>query len=146
MSLIRWEPFGSIDDLFNRMPGAFGRWPRTSVSGPPGVDWVPAVDISETPQEYLIRAQLPAMKKEDVHVTYEDGMLSVSGERKQFEEQKDEKVHRVESIYGSFSRSFALPETIDAAAIRAESKDGVLTVHVPKSKTQPKSATQIKVQ
>ena len=108
--------------------------------------WSPSVDISETDQEYLIRASLPAVKKEDVTVMVEDGMLTLSGERRQKEEQKDEKFHKIESFYGSFSRSFSLPEGTDASAIRAESKDGVLTVHVPKTKTEAKKPTTIKVQ
>jgi HSP20 family protein len=146
MSLVRWEPFGTFDDIFNRMPGLLGRWPRASLEGTPRMDWSPTVDISETAEEYLIRAELPAVKKEDVRVTFEDGMITISGERKQQQEQKDEKFHRVECFYGNFSRSFTLPDAIDEAGIRAESKDGVLTVHVPKSKVEAKKPTQIKVQ
>jgi len=145
MTLIRWEPFAGMDEMFNRFPsGLFGRWPRFSTNGE--VDWSPPVDISETAGEYLIRASLPAVKKEDVSVTVEDGMLTLSGERHQQQEQDDEKFHKVESFYGNFSRSFALPEVIDAAAIRAESKDGVLTIHVPKTKMEAKKPTTIKVQ
>ena len=73
-------------------------------------------------------------------------MLTLSGERQQQEEQKDEKFHKIESFYGSFSRSFALPDAIDESAIRADSKDGVLTVHVPKAKVETKKPTTIKVQ
>jgi HSP20 family protein len=146
MSLIRWEPFTAMDDMLNRFPSLLGRWPRVSGNTEANLDWAPSVDISETGQEYLIRATLPAVKKEDVEVTVEDGMLTLSGERRQMEEQKDEKFHKMESVYGSFSRSFALPDAIDAAAIRAESKDGVLTIHVPKTKAEPKRPTTIKVQ
>jgi HSP20 family protein len=148
MNLIRWEPFSGMDDMFNfnRFPSLFGRWPRVSGNGESSLEWSPSVDISETGQEYLIRAALPAVKKEDVEVTFEDGMLTLSGERRQQEEQKDEKFHKVESFYGSFSRSFALPDAIDADTIRAESKDGVLTIHVPKTKAETKKPTTIKVQ
>jgi HSP20 family protein len=73
-------------------------------------------------------------------------MLTLSGQRRQQDETKDEKFHKVESFYGSFSRSFSLPEGTDASAIRAESKDGVLTIHVPKVKPQAKKPTTIKVQ
>jgi HSP20 family protein len=86
------------------------------------------------------------VKKEDVTVTVEDGMLTLSGQRRQQDERKDEKFHKVESFYGSFSRSFSLPEGTDPSAIRAESKDGVLTIHVPKVKAQAKKPTTIKVQ
>jgi HSP20 family protein len=135
-----------MDELFSRFPSLLGRWPRTSGNGEAHLDWKPPVDISETGQEYVIRAALPAVKKEDVEVTVEAGMLTLSGERRQKDEQKDEKFHKVESFYGSFSRSFALPDAIDAAAISAESKDGVLTIHVPKTKVEAKKPTTIKVQ
>jgi HSP20 family protein len=146
MSMIRWEPFGGMDEMFSRFPSLFERWARLSAGGEQGAGWSPSVDISETDQEYLIRASLPAVKKEDVSVTVEDGMLTLSGERRQQQEQKDEKFHKVESVYGSFSRSFSLPEGTDAAAIRADSKDGVLTIHVPKSKAEARKPTTIKVQ
>jgi HSP20 family protein len=145
MSLIRWEPFGAMDDLF-RMPSLFARWPRLPGDGSREVEWSPSVDISETDTEYLLKAELPAVKKEDVHVTFDDGMLTISGERKQEKEQKGEKFHRIESFHGTFSRSFSLPDAIDAASIRAEAKDGVLTVHVPKIKVEAKKPTEIKVQ
>jgi HSP20 family protein len=146
MSLIRWEPFTAMDDMFNRFPNLLGRWPRVSGNTESSLDWSPSVDISETGQEYLIRATLPAVKKEDVDITVDDGMLTLSGERRQKEEQKEEKFHKVESFYGNFSRSFALPDAIDAAAIRAESKEGVLTIHVPKTKAEARKPTTIKVQ
>ena len=146
MSVIRWKPFGGMDEMINRFPSMFERWARLAGSGDKSVEWSPSADISETAQEYLIRASLPAVRKEDVKVTVDDGMLIVSGERRQQDEQKDEKFHKVESFYGSFSRSFSLPEGIDPAGIRAESKDGVLTIHVPKTKIEPKKPTTIKVQ
>jgi len=86
------------------------------------------------------------VKKEDVQVTVDDGLLTISGERRQQTEEKQEKSHRIETVYGKFSRSFQLPDNVDAANIRAESKDGVITVHVAKIKVEPKKPTQIKVQ
>jgi len=145
MNLMRWEPFEAIDLMFNRFPGAF-RLGRPQLGAGEYFDWSPATDISETDKEYLIRAALPAVKKEDVKVTYDNGVLTLSGERRQKEEQKDEKFHRVESYYGNFSRSFALPDVIDQDAIKAESKDGVLTIHVPKTQSEVKKLTPIKVQ
>jgi HSP20 family protein len=135
-----------MDDMLNRFPSLIGRWPRFAGNGDGNYDWAPSVDISETGEEYLIRAALPAVKKEDVNVTVKDGMLTLSGERRQNEEQKDEKFHKVESFYGSFSRSFSLPDSVKEAAIKAESKDGMLTIHVPKSKVEAKKPTSIKVQ
>ncbi|MEO8020105.1 MAG: Hsp20/alpha crystallin family protein [Pseudomonadota bacterium] len=147
MSLIRWEPINGVDDLFARMPSLFGRLPRTlETTGNNALEWTPPVDISETDTEYLIRAELPAIKKEDVRITIDDGMLTISGERQQKFEEKKEKSHRVETVYGKFTRSFSLPENADEAAIRAESTDGVITVHVAKTKAQPKKSTEIKIQ
>ena len=146
MTLMRWEPFAGMDDMFARFPSFLARLPRFAVQNETSMDWSPSVDISETGEEYLIRAALPAVKKEDVAVTVEDGMLTLSGERRQQDDENGEKFHKVESFYGSFSRSFALPDAVDAAAIRAESKDGVLTIHVPKSTVEAKKPTTIKVQ
>jgi len=147
MSLIRWEPFGNVEDVFARMPSIFGRWPQSlDVNARRDQEWAPSVDISETDSEYLVRAELPAVNKDDVHVTIDGDMLTISGERKQKTEETKEKVHRVETVYGRFSRSFTLPDNADTASIRAESKDGVITVHVAKTKVERKKSTQIKVQ
>jgi HSP20 family protein len=142
MNLMRWQPFEAMK-MFDYFPNSFG---RPLLETGKYFDWSPSVDVSETDQEYLIRAALPAVKKEDVKVTYDDGMLTLSGERRQEEEQKDVKYHRVESYYGNFSRSFMLPDAIDADAIKAESKDGILTIHLPKSKSEAKKLTTITVQ
>jgi len=146
MSLVRWDPFANLDDMFTRMPNLLGRWPRWAGESEGAAGWSPTVDISETETEYLLKAQLPAVKREDVHVTFDDGMLTISGERKQEKEEKGEKFHRIESLHGTFSRSFALPDAIDAAAIRAEGKDGVITIHVPKSKAEARKPKEIKIQ
>jgi HSP20 family protein len=135
-----------MDQMFNRLPGFFGYKPLMGAGEYLDFDWTPAVDISETDKEYLIRAALPAVKKEDVKVTYENGGLTLSGERRKEEEYKGEKFHKVESFYGNFSRTFELPDAIDAKAITAETKDGVLTVHVPKMKVEPRKVAQITVQ
>jgi HSP20 family protein len=144
MNLTRWEPFYGMDKMFDRLPGFFGYRPQLGAGEYRDFDWTPSVDISETDKEYLIRAALPAVKKEDVKVTYEDGMLTLSGERRKEEEKVGEKFHRVESLYGNFTRSFQLPDAIDAGKISAVAKDGVLTVHVPK--TEVKKLATIAVQ
>jgi HSP20 family protein len=146
MNLTRWEPFYAMYKVFNRFPDFLGYGPRLGAAEYRDFDWSPSVDISETDKEYLIRAALPAVKKEDVKVTYEGGMLTLSGERRKEEEQRGEKSHRVESFYGNFSRCFELPDTIDAEAISAEAKEGVLTVHVPKTKVEVRKPATIKVQ
>jgi HSP20 family protein len=108
--------------------------------------WRPVADIIETDTEYVIKAELPEVKKEDVKVTFEQGLLTISGERRQEKKQKDENAIRVESFYGSFSRSFSLPDNVDAKAIQAESKDGVLRVRIPKTTpTKPDKAIAVEV-
>jgi HSP20 family protein len=149
MKLARWEPFGGFDESFDRLlPGLLGRWPRMALDQSAiKYQWKPSADISETEQEYLIRAELPAVKKEDVKVTFEGGVLSIQGERRQQTEEKSEKVHRTETFHGTFARSFALPDNISADAIKCESKDGILTVHVPKLPAkQTPQAKQIRVE
>lgn len=147
MSLVRWDPFGEIDTLFNQLMPRPARWPRLSLERNAGkLEWSPSADISETEAEYVIRAELPAVKKEDVQVTLDEGMITIKGERKQNKEDKNEKFHRVESFYGSFERSFSLPENIKSDAIRCDSKDGILTVHIPKSETQKAKPKNISVQ
>jgi HSP20 family protein len=147
MSLIRWDPFGEVDTMFNRMLGS-QFWPRLTLEGNGGkkLQWAPSADISETDKEYLIRAELPAVNKEDVEVTLDNGVITIKGERKQQQEDKNEKFHRVETIYGSFERSFSLPDNVNAEAIRCESKDGVLSVHIPKSEVPKQKPKQIAVQ
>jgi HSP20 family protein len=149
MSLVRWEPFAGIDEVFNRMlPASFGRWPRLAVpSESERYEWKPSADISETDNEYLIRAELPAVKKDDVKVTVDQGVITIEGERKQEQEDKSEKYHRIERFHGTFARSFSLPENATTDGIRCESKDGILVVHIPK--TKPEAAAkpkQIKVE
>ncbi len=147
MSLIRWEPLAGIDDFFDRLgPSMLGRWPRVFNENGTRAEWAPAADISESEKEYLVKAELAGVKREDVKLTIDDGLITISGERKQEKEQKDEKLHRVERFYGSFTRSFTVPDNVDQKAIRAESKDGVLYVHLPKAKVEKTSPVQIKVE
>ncbi len=128
MSLIRWEPFREMDNFFRRYAAGVGH-PWRDESG----SWTPVANITETDKEYLIRAELPEVKKEDVKVSMENGVITISGERKQEKEEKKENEIRIESFYGTFSRSFALPDNIDEKSISAESKDGVLRIHIPKN-------------
>lgn len=148
MSLIRWEPFGDVDALFGRlMQNGFANGSRLALGeNSRKLDWAPSADISETEKEYVIRAELPAVKKEDVQVTYDDGIITIKGERKQQKEDKGEKFHRMETLYGSFERSFSLPESANTDAIRCESKDGILTMHIPKKEVVKNSPKKITVQ
>jgi len=148
MNLIHWEPFKEADRFFRSFsPTLFTRWPRQfDENGGTKHEWAPAADITESEKEYLVKAELPGVKREDVKVTLADGVLTIEGERKQEKEEKGGKTHRIERFYGSFCRSFTLPENADAQNIRAEGKDGVLSVHVPKLKTEKSKAVAIKVQ
>src|SRR6266498_5271394 len=140
-TLSRWEPLQEMEEFQNRLSTLFGRQlrrtdAREEITLP---EWTPLADITEDEKEYLIKAELPEMKKEDVKVTVENGVLTISGERKFEKEEKKKKYHRVERSYGTFMRSFTLPEDADFNKVNAEFKDGVLTVHVPKSEhAQPK--------
>jgi HSP20 family protein len=148
MRVIKWEPFRDVDDVFDRFfSDAVRRWARPGAeNAPAGYAWAPAADVSETETEYLIKAELPEVRKEDVNITVQDGMLSLSGERKQEKTEENEKTHRVERFYGSFSRRFALPENVDEEGIRAEGRDGVITIRIPKQKLVTPQPRQIQIQ
>jgi len=146
MRVIKWEPFRDVDDVFDRFVAeTLRRWPRQTAEGQATLDWAPAADVSETEAEYLIKADLPEVRKEDVSITVQDGVLTLSGERRQEVRADNEKVHRVERTYGSFARRFALPENADEQSIRAESRDGVILIHIPKQKVVQPQPRQIEI-
>jgi len=97
-----------------------------------GIEWSPLVDIIEDEKEFSMKVELPDIKKEDVKIRIEDGTLRISGERKSEKEEKGKKFHRIERSYGSFMRSFTIPDSVDTKTIRAEFKDGLLIMHLPK--------------
>ena len=148
MRVIKWEPFRDADDVFNRFVAeTLRRWPNAPASeGRAAADWAPAADVSETEGEYLIKADLPEVRKEDVSITVQDGVLALSGERRQEKHAETEKLHRVERAYGSFARRFALPEDADEQGIRAEGRDGVILIHIPKQKVVQPQPRQITIQ
>ena len=120
-------------------------WPAGQEQPMAATEWSPLVDISEDDAEYLIKAELPEVKKEDVKVTAEEGALTITGERKFEKEEKSRKFHRVERAYGSFGRSFALPDDASPAKVTAEFKDGVLTVHLVKDAKAKPQQVEVKV-
>lgn len=131
MNITTWSPFREMDDFFR----SYNRSLSTGHSREGMLaDWTPSVDITENDAEFLIKAELPEVSKEDIDVNVSNGMVTLSGERKS--ETKDEKEHRIERFYGSFSRSFSLPENVNEEDIRAESKDGMLYLHLPKSEAE----------
>jgi HSP20 family protein len=144
----RWDPFKELADFERRLEGLFQRTPQGSGNGGEALtmaQWEPLTDITEDEKEFLVKVEIPEMKKEDVKVTVENGTLRISGERKAEKEEKTKKYHRVERSYGSFLRAFTLPETTDGAKVSADYKDGVLTVHLPKTETAKAKATEVKV-
>lgn len=143
MNITRWEPFREMEEMFRQYSPFLSRPLRRE--GGDMIEWTPVADISETDKEFLIKAELPEVKKEDVKVTLQDGSLTISGERKHERKQKGENEIRVESFYGAFSRTFSLPDNIDTKGINAEVKDGVLRVHVPKTEGTKSAAMQIDI-
>src|SRR5438876_2881808 len=149
--LITWNPLGEIDEAQNRFNRFFlGGFPNRMGSGEihslAVADWSPEVDISEDDHGYLLKADLPEMKKEDVRVTVEDGILCVSGERKSEKEDQKRKFHRIERSFGNFRRSFTLPEDAVGSKVTADFRDGVLKVHLPTTAIAKSKAVQVKVQ
>ena len=145
-----WNPLREMDEAQNRLNQILsGSFPNRMGSGEihsmAVADWSPEVDISEDDQGYLLKADLPEMKKDDVRVTVEEGILSVSGERKSEKEDQKKKFHRIERSFGTFRRSFTLPEDADSTKVTAEFRDGVLRVHLPTARIAKSKATQVKV-
>ncbi|TMA10043.1 MAG: Hsp20/alpha crystallin family protein [Deltaproteobacteria bacterium] len=135
MELVNWEPFGTlnrvqtrINDLFE---DTFGR-PKALNTATGGV-WYPPVDIIESKDSYLIRAEVPGMKKEDFNLELKDGVLTLSGERKVEETTNEVEYHRSERLAGRFFRSFYLPQAVQHEGIKATYRDGILDVYVPKA-------------
>ncbi|MGE0468531.1 MAG: Heat shock protein, Hsp20 family [Candidatus Nitrospira kreftii] len=148
MALVRWDPFRELEEVSDRLNRMFARPATRSSNGKETMivaDWTPSVDISETEGEYQIKAEIPDVKKEDVKVTLEDGVLTIQGERKHEKEEKGKKYHRIERSYGSFVRTFSLPDVIDDDKVKAEFKDGVLNLHLPKSEKAKPKAIEVKV-
>ncbi|KAF0247069.1 MAG: HSP20 family [Planctomycetota bacterium] len=145
MNLAKWEPFKELESVSDRLSRLFS---RTRTNGDEAVqlaDWSPTTDVTETNEEYLIKAELPEVKREDVKISIEEGVLTFQGERKQEKEEKGKKFHRIERSYGSFLRSFTLPTEVDASKIRAEFKDGLLNLHLPKSEKAKTKVIDVKV-
>ena len=136
-TLTRWNQLRQLEALQHGLGSLFSRspaqWPEGQEEQIAVPEWAPLVDISEDDKEYLIKAELPEVRKEDVKVTAEEGTVTITGERKFEKEEKKKKYHRVERGYGTFMRSFTLPDDADANKIKADFKNGVLTLHLPKS-------------
>ncbi len=143
MNIVKWDPFRELEDVSSRLNRIFGRFPARAESGQEMLrvaDWSPSADITETDTAYLIKAEIPGVQKEDVKVTVQDGMLTMQGERKMDKEENGKKFHRIERSYGSFVRSFRIPDDADENSVKAAFKDGMLNVTLAKSaKAKPRS-------
>ena len=135
-ALTRWNQLKQLEALQHGLGSLFSsspaQWPEGQEEPLAVAEWSPLVDISEDDKEYLIKAELPEVKKEDVKVTAEDGTLTIMGERKFEKAEKNKKYHRVERAYGSFGRTFSFPDDASPGKVSADFKDGVLTVHLAK--------------
>ena len=147
MELIPWKPFGrelstfrrEMDDLFGRF---FGGFPLTSRMAE---EWAPSVDVSETKDSFVVKAELPGLEANDVNVSISEDMLTIKGEKKKEEEEKDEHHHYVERYYGSFQRTFQLPSSVKAEKIDASFDKGVLKITLPKKPEARKKEIEVKV-
>ncbi len=135
MAIVRWEPLREFASIQNEMNRLFGTVFDAPVAGGGGTTlrrWMPAMDLVETDDTFVLRADLPGLAEDDVSIEVEDNVLTVSGERKSEHETTKEGYHRVERAFGAFSRSLTLPEGVDAEAVAASFDRGVLEIRIPK--------------
>jgi HSP20 family protein len=143
-----WDPFHELDVLSRRFHRLLA---QTATGNGHGealavADWAPSVDVRETDKDYRIRAELPSVKKDDVHVTMDKGVLTIRGERREEKEEKGVRFHRRELAFGQFLRRFAVPEDLDESKIEATFADGMLEVVMPKTRSrEPRGAREIAV-
>ncbi|CUS99313.1 HSP20 family protein [Candidatus Kryptobacter tengchongensis] len=151
MTLIRWTPIRDlateifdlqreINRMFDRFFRGFEEEEELKV-----MKWSPRVDISETDDEYIVRADVPGVSKDDIKITIKDNVLTISGEKKQEKETKNENFHRIERVYGSFTRTFTLPGAVKVDKVEARFKDGVLTIKLPKVEEAKAKEIEVKV-
>jgi HSP20 family protein len=135
MTLIRWKPVRSLDNIQDEVSRVFDSFFDAKPFVRRGVDsgWDPDVDIVEDKDKVLVKIDLPGIEKDDIKVSVEENILTIKGERKAEKEEQDKSYHHVERVYGSFCRSFSLPSKVDAQSIRADYKNGVLSIDLPKA-------------
>jgi HSP20 family protein len=135
--LTKWYPNRNLVSLPEEIDRFFNNWGLDSKDC--DCVWAPSVDVAESEKQYEIVAEVPGLKKEDIKISFENGLLTLSGERKQETGEKERNYHRIERSYGKFERSFRLPEEVDSEAIKANYKNGVLKLEIPKTeKALPK--------
>ncbi len=147
MALIRWEPvaeLGTIQNEMNRLFNTFFDQPSATGRNAPGARrWIPPMDLVETGDHYVLRADLPGLSDEDVNVQLEDNVLTISGERTAEHEDQQEGYYRLERAFGAFSRSLTLPEGVDPDSVQAHFDRGVLEIRIPKPEQKKPKTVQI---
>lgn len=146
MTIVRWDPFRELEDMSDRLSRLIAR-PRFGNGGDQAVaaEWAPAVDIAETTNEYLIKVEVSEVKKEDIKIHIENGVLSLEGERKAERDDNGKRFLRTERPYGRFARSFGLPDNVDPTKVRADHRDGMLFLHVAKMAAPGTKAIDVKI-
>ena len=147
MALVRWNPFQEMDALQRRMNDLFDESVRHRHREGEGIGshWAPRVDVAEDENGITLAAELPGLDKKDIHIHLENGVLTIAGERDFESEEKKDHFTRVERFYGSFSRSFNLPSTVDQSAVNAKMDKGVLTITLPKREEAKPKQIEVKV-
>lgn len=147
MALVRWDPARELDTLqsdMNRLfDGFFGRANSAATSGTVQRRWIPAMDLIETEDHFVLRADLPGLERDDVEIEAKEGVLTIAGERKAEHEDKGEGYHRVERAFGRFSRSLELPQGVTPDSVRASFDRGVLEVRIPKPEERKPTRIEI---
>jgi HSP20 family protein len=147
MALVKFDPLQELDEIQARLARLF---PIRGVRAPETgeglfADWLPAIDVHETTKDYIVKADLPDVAKEDVKVHLQDGVLTIEGERRREKEEAGSKFHKMEREYGKFVRRFVVPTEVDPANVRAEFKEGVLHLRLPKSEKAIPKTIEVKV-
>ena len=142
---VRWDPFRELESFSSRLNHLLGQPAQDRRDEMMFADWSPALDVEETDQEYLLKTDLPEVKKETLKVGLESGVLTIEGERKYEKDATTKRLHRMERNYGRFLRRLTVPTEVDQQKIAADFKDGVLTVHLPKSSTSRPRKVDIQV-
>ena len=145
MSLTRWEPMRNFENLFDRYSRSLGMPLMGELDSLTTSDWLPRVDISENDKELVIDVEIPDVKRDDVKVSVEDGILTIQGDKKQEREESGRKFFRSERYYGKFLRSFSLPDNVDEKKIHASFKNGMLNLSIPKTGEPKHKAIEIKL-
>ncbi len=150
MALIRWEPVAELNTIQNEMNRLFNNFfdaPTGHNGNGSGTSrrWIPAMDLAETPDHYVLRTDLPGLSDEDVNVQLEDNVLTISGERKTEQQTEQEGYYRLERAFGGFSRSLTLPDGVDADSVQGHFDRGVLEITIPKPEQKKPRQVQIKL-